>query len=49
MKEFKIMQDEMKTMAFGDILDEYCRQCGVKGDREWSEDVKLYEKVLQNR
>ena len=48
--ELQVMQDEMKTMPFGDIWDEYCRQCGVKGDREWLDEVKLYEKeVLSKR
>ena len=48
--ELQVFQDEMKTMPFGDIWDEYCRQCGVKADREWFEDVKLYEKdVLDKR
>jgi L-rhamnose isomerase len=42
--ELLVMQDEMKTMPFGDIWDEYCRQCGVKCDREWFDDVKEYEK-----
>ena len=35
--EFQAVQDEMKTMPFGDIWDEYCRQCGVKPDRKWFE------------
>ena len=48
--ELQVMQDEMKTMPFGDIWDEYCKQCGVKSDREWFDEVKLYEKeVLSNR
>ena len=48
--ELQVMQDEMKTMPFGDIWDEYCRQCGVKCDREWFDDVKKYEKeVLSKR
>ena len=38
----------MKTMPFGDIWDEYCRQCGVKCDREWFADVKEYEVKVQN-
>ena len=42
--ELQVMQDEMKTMPFGDVWDEYCRQCGVKCDREWYDDVKEYEK-----
>ena len=41
--ELQVVQDEMKTMPFGDIWDEYCRQCGVKCDREWFDDVKKYE------
>ena len=44
--ELQVVQDEMKTMPFGDIWDEYCKQCGVKGDREWFDDVKLYEKEV---
>ena len=47
--ELQVMQDEMKTMPFGDIWDEYCRQCGVKCDREWFDEVKLYEEVLSKR
>jgi len=47
--ELQVMQDEMKTMPFGDIWDEYCRQCGVKGDREWFDEVKLYEKEVLNK
>ncbi len=48
--ELQVVQDEMKTMPFGDIWDEYCRRCNVKGDREWFCDVKEYEKeVLSQR
>ena len=48
--ELQVVQDEMKTMPFGDIWEEYCRQCGVKPDREWFEDVMEYEKeVLSKR
>ena len=41
--ELQVVQDEMKTMPFGDIWDEYCRRCNVKCDREWFSDVKEYE------
>ena len=34
----------MKTMPFGDKWDEYCRQCGVKFDREWFDEVKNKKK-----
>lgn len=48
--ELQVVQDEMKTMPFGDIWDEYCRQCSVKADREWFNDIKEYEtEVLINR
>ena len=33
-------------MPFGDIWDEYCIQCGVKGDREVFDEIKLYEKDI---
>lgn len=48
--ELQVMQDEMKTMPFGDVWDEYCRRCNVKCDREWFNDVKEYEnQVLTTR
>ncbi|MBQ3226537.1 MAG: L-rhamnose isomerase [Clostridia bacterium] len=48
--QLQVMQDEMRTMPFGDIWDEYCRRCGVKCDREWFDEVKLYEnEVLSKR
>ena len=46
--ELQVVQDEMKTMPFGDIWDEYCRQCGVKPDREWFAEIKKYEVEVQN-
>ena len=48
--ELQVVQDEMRTMPFGDIWDEYCRRCNVKCDREWFGDIKEYEKnVLSGR
>ncbi len=47
--ELQVVQDEMKTMPFGDIWDEYCRQCSVKCDREWFDDVKDYEIQVLNK
>ena len=44
--ELMVMQDETKTMPFGDVWKEYCEQCGVPGDREWLDDVKTYEKEV---
>ena len=47
--ELQVVQDEMKTMPFGDIWDEYCRLCSVKCDREWFDDVKDYEIQVLNK
>ena len=48
--ELMVMQDELKTMPFGFVWEEYCERCNVKKDREWISDVKEYEKeVLLNR
>ena len=48
--ELMVMQDETKTMPFGDVWKEFCEQCGVPGDREWLDDVKTYEEeVLSKR
>ena len=45
-----VMQEELKTLPFGEIWSEYCRRCGVPCDGEWLADVKQYEKdVLLKR
>lgn len=45
-----VLQEELKTAPFGDVWEEYCRQCGVPTDGEWLPMVKEYEqKVLVNR
>ena len=36
--------EELKTLPFGDVWDEFCRQNGVPLDGEWFQDVKKYEK-----
>lgn len=48
--ELMMMQEEIKTLPFGDIWNEYCEQCGVKTGKAWFDDIKAYEKdVLSNR
>lgn len=48
--ELMVRQEELKTLPFGDIWDEYCKECGVPADRKWFEIVKDYEKeVLAKR
>ncbi len=48
--ELLVMQEEVKTLPFGDIWAEYCERCGVKGDASWYDEVVAYEKdVLSKR
>lgn len=50
MTELMMLHEEVKTLPFGDIWREYCRQCGVQGDREWFEEIRKYEsEVLLKR
>jgi L-rhamnose isomerase len=45
-----VIQEELKTMPFGEIWEEYCRVCDVPGDGRWFETVKKYEaEVLRKR
>lgn len=48
--ELMVLQEELKTMPFGDVWDEYCSACGVPKDGEWFETVKNYEnEILKKR
>jgi L-rhamnose isomerase len=48
--ELMVLQEEMKTMPFGEIWAEYCRVCGAPEDGCWFADVKKYEtEVLSKR
>ncbi len=48
--ELMVMQEEVKTMPFGDVWEEYCKQCGVPCDGEWFQVIKDYEaNVLSKR
>jgi L-rhamnose isomerase len=48
--ELMVRQEELKTLPFGDIWDEYCRRCGKPADGEWFPEIMEYEKkVLVNR
>ena len=48
--ELMVVQEELKTMPFGEIWTEYCRQCGAPANGEWFATVKQYEKdVLSKR
>ncbi len=48
--ELMMRQEEMKTMPFGDIWNEYCAACGVPAGEAWFEDIQKYEAdVLSKR
>ena len=48
--ELMAIQEELKTMPFGDIWKEYCRRCGVDEDITWFTNVTEYEnQVLSKR
>ncbi len=50
MSRLMVMQEEIKLYPFGDVWNEYCRQCGVTANESWFEEVEKYEKkVLQAR
>ena len=42
-----VMQEELKTMPFGDIWDEYCRRCGKPQDGQWFGEIEKYETEVQ--
>ncbi|MCR5304582.1 MAG: L-rhamnose isomerase [Lachnospiraceae bacterium] len=44
------IQEEMKTLPFGDVWNEYCRHCNVPEDGKWFGEVEKYEaEVLSKR
>lgn len=48
--ELMMMNEELKTLPFGDIWEHYCQIQGVPGGREWYDTVAQYEKdVLSKR
>ena len=45
-----VLQEELKTLPFGEVWDEYCRRCGKPADGEWFSEIETYEtKVLEAR
>ena len=51
MTKLMVLQEQLKTMPFGEIWNKYCEECGVKADDgEWLEEVLKYVKeVLSKR
>jgi len=48
--ELMVAQEELKTLPFGEVWNEYCRLCGKPADGEWLPEVQKYEKkILEER
>ncbi len=48
--QLMVLQEEQKTMPFGEIWDEYCARCGKPADGQWFCEIQEYEKnVLSQR
>ena len=45
--ELMVLQEELKTLPFGEIWNEYCRRCGAPEDGAWFPMVQQYEKDVQ--
>lgn len=41
-----MLQEEVKTLPFADVWEEYCRRQGVPTGREWYDEVKKYEQEV---
>ena len=47
--ELMVLSEELKTLPFGDVWTEYCKECGAPLDGEWFETVKAYEKEITSK
>lgn len=47
--ELMVVQEELKTMPFGEIWTEFCRRCGVPADGEWYHIIENYESEVTNK
>ena len=46
MTELMVMQEEIKTLPFGDVWAEYCAQCDVAAGAEWFKEIEKYEQEV---
>jgi len=50
MTSLLVRQEELRTLPFGEVWEEYCARCGVPADGQWLPKVKAYEnEVLSKR
>jgi len=43
------VSEEMKTMPFGEIFDEYCKKCSAPVGMEWIDTVDKYEREILSK
>ena len=41
-----VLQEESKSLPYGDVWDEYCRRAGVPERAAWFDEVLAYEKTV---
>ena len=47
MTELMMFQEDVKLAPFGDVWEEYCRQCGMAAEgRQWLEAIEKYEEEV---
>ncbi len=47
MTKLMVVQEQLKTLPFSEIWEEYCKECGVSAnDLEWFAEVEKYEKEV---
>jgi L-rhamnose isomerase len=39
-----VLSEELKTLPFGAVWEEYCERCGVPSDMKWYEEILSYER-----
>ena len=44
-----VMQEELRTMPFGEVWEEYCRRCGKPLDGQWFPIIEAYERDVQSK
>lgn len=44
-----VVQEELKTLPFGEVWNEYCKSCNAPADGEWFGEVEEYEREVLNK
>ena len=47
--EVMVLQEELKTLPFDAVWEEYCSRCSVPAGIEWLETVQKYEKEILSK